>query len=157
LAVAKILAEVVKKHSPDIVIMGKQAIDDDSNATAQMLAGLLEWPQATFAAKLSIADDKKTATVVREIDGGQQTISLPLPCIVSADLRLNEPRYATLPNIMKAKKKSIETLKLDDFKLDIAPKMKIIQVTEPETRSAGVIVKTVDDLAKMIKEKVLQK
>jgi electron transfer flavoprotein beta subunit len=138
LAVAKILKAVVEKESIDLVILGKQAIDDDMNATGQMLAALLGWPQATFASKIDIADG--TATVTREVDGGLETIALKLPAIVTADLRLNEPRYASLPNIMKARKKTIDTLKPADLGVDPAPRLTTIKVSEPPTRKAGVKV-----------------
>jgi electron transfer flavoprotein beta subunit len=138
LAVAKILKAVVEKESIDLVILGKQAIDDDMNATGQMLAALLGWPQATFASKIEIADG--TATVTREVDGGLETIALKLPAIVTADLRLNEPRYASLPNIMKARKKTIDILKPADLGVDPAPRLTTIKVSEPPTRKAGIKV-----------------
>jgi electron transfer flavoprotein beta subunit len=138
LAVAKILKAVVEKESIDLVILGKQAIDDDMNATGQMLAALLGWPQATFASKIEIADG--TITVTREVDGGLETIALKLPAIVTADLRLNEPRYASLPNIMKARKKTIDTLKPADLGVDPAPRLTTLKVSEPPTRKAGVKV-----------------
>jgi electron transfer flavoprotein beta subunit len=138
LAVAKILKAVVEEQKIDLVILGKQAIDDDMNATGQMLAALLGWPQATFASKIEIADG--TATVTREVDGGLETIALKLPAIVTADLRLNEPRYASLPNIMKARKKTIDTLKPADLGVDPAPRLTTLKVSEPPTRKAGVKV-----------------
>jgi electron transfer flavoprotein beta subunit len=138
LAVAKILKAVVEEQKIDLVILGKQAIDDDMNATGQMLAALLGWPQATFASKIEIADG--TATVTREVDGGLETIALKLPAIVTADLRLNEPRYASLPNIMKARKKTIDTLKPADLGIDPAPRLTTLKVSEPPTRKAGVKV-----------------
>jgi electron transfer flavoprotein beta subunit len=138
LAVAKILKAVVEKESIDLVILGKQAIDDDMNATGQMLAALLGWPQATFASKIEIADG--TITVTREVDGGLETIALKLPAIVTADLRLNEPRYASLPNIMKARKKTIDTIKPADLGIDPAPRLTTLKVSEPPTRKAGVKV-----------------
>ena len=138
LAVAKILKAVVEKESIDLVILGKQAIDDDMNATGQMLAALLGWPQATFASKIEIADG--TITVTREVDGGLETIALKLPAIVTADLRLNEPRYASLPNIMKARKKTIDTIKPADLGVDPAPRLTTLKVSEPPTRKAGVKV-----------------
>ena len=138
LAVAKILKALVEKESIDLVIMGKQAIDDDMNATGQMLAALLGWPQATFASKIEIADG--TITVTREVDGGLETIALKLPAIVTADLRLNEPRYASLPNIMKARKKPIDIIKPADLGVDPAPRLVTIKVSEPPTRKAGVKV-----------------
>jgi electron transfer flavoprotein beta subunit len=138
LAVAKILKAIVEKEAIDLVILGKQAIDDDMNATGQMLAALLGWPQGTFASKIEIADG--TATVTREVDGGLETIALKLPAIITADLRLNEPRYASLPNIMKARKKTIDILKPADLGVDPAPRLTTIKVSEPPTRKAGVKV-----------------
>ena len=144
LAVAKLLAALVKKEGPGMVVMGKQAIDDDMNATGQMLAALLGWPQGTFASKLEI--DGNAATVTREIDGGLETLSIDLPCVVTADLRLNEPRYASLPNIMKARKKPIETIKPEDLGIDPAPRLKLVRVAEPPRRQAGKKVGSVADL-----------
>ncbi len=144
LAVAKMLKAVVDKESPDLVILGKQAIDDDSNQTGQMLAALLGWPQATFLSKLELGDGK--ATAVREIDGGLETLSVTLPCVATADLRLNTPRYASLPNIMKAKKKPIETITPDDLGVDPAPRLTILKVEEPAARQAGVMVGSVTEL-----------
>jgi electron transfer flavoprotein beta subunit len=138
LAVAKLLKAVVSKEAPQLVILGKQAIDDDSNQTGQMLAALLGWSQATFASKVVLEKDK--ATVTREVDGGLETISIKLPAIVTTDLRLNEPRYVTLPNIMKAKKKPLETLKPDALGVDVAPRLQTLKVTEPPKRKAGVKV-----------------
>jgi electron transfer flavoprotein beta subunit len=136
LAVAKILKAVCLKENPKLVIMGKQAIDDDSNQTGQMLAALLGWPQATFASKIKLADEK--AEVTREVDGGLDTISIKLPAVVTTDLRLNEPRYVTLPNIMKAKKKTLETLKPEALGVDVTPRLKTLKVVEPPKRKAGV-------------------
>ena len=138
LAVAKLLKAVVSREAPQLVILGKQAIDDDSNQTGQMLAALLGWSQATFASKLTIADGK--AQVTREVDGGLETISIKLPAVVTTDLRLNEPRYVTLPNIMKAKKKTLEVLKPDALGVDVAPRLQVLKVTEPPKRKAGVKV-----------------
>ena len=138
LAVAKLLKAVCVKEAPQLVILGKQAIDDDSNQTGQMLAALLGWSQATFASKLVL--DKGKATVTREVDGGLETISIKLPAIVTTDLRLNEPRYVTLPNIMKAKKKTLETLKPDALGVDVSPRLQTIKVAEPPKRKAGVKV-----------------
>ncbi len=138
LAVAKLLKAVCQKESPQLVILGKQAIDDDSNQTGQMLAALLGWSQATFASKVVIADGK--AQVTREVDGGLETISIKLPAIVTTDLRLNEPRYVTLPNIMKAKKKTMETLKPEALGVDVAPRLQTLKVSEPPKRKAGVKV-----------------
>jgi len=135
LAVAKILKAVSLKENPGLVLLGKQAIDDDSNQTGQMLAALLAWPQATFASKVRIADGK--AEVTREVDGGLETISIKLPAVVTADLRLNEPRYVTLPNIMKAKKKTLEVLKPDALGVDVSPRLTVLKVVEPAKRKAG--------------------
>jgi electron transfer flavoprotein beta subunit len=149
LAVAKLLAAVAKKESPELVILGKQAIDDDSNQTGQMLAALLNWPQATFASKVAIADGK--AQVTREVDGGLETIKINLPAIVTTDLRLNEPRYVTLPNIMKAKKKQLDNVKPADLGVDVAPRLKTLKVTEPPKRSAGIKVPDVATLVAKLK------
>jgi electron transfer flavoprotein beta subunit len=138
LAVAKLLKAVCEKEKPRIVLMGKQAIDDDSNQTGQMLAGLLGWAQATFASKVKLAGEK--AEVTREVDGGLDTISIKLPAVITADLRLNEPRYVTLPNIMKAKKKTLETLRPEALGVDVAPRLKTLKVVEPAKRKAGVKV-----------------
>jgi electron transfer flavoprotein beta subunit len=144
LAVAKMLKAIAAREQPGLIILGKQAIDDDMNATGQMLAALLGWPQGTFASKLVI--EGETATVTREVDGGLETVALRLPAIVTADLRLNEPRYASLPNIMKARKKPIETLKPADLGVDPAPRLTTLKVVEPPKRSAGVKVKSVAEL-----------
>jgi electron transfer flavoprotein beta subunit len=138
LAVAKLLKAVCQKEAPQLVILGKQAIDDDSNQTGQMLAALMGWSQATFASKVKIADGK--AQVTREVDGGLETISIKLPSIVTTDLRLNEPRYVTLPNIMKAKKKTLENIKPDALGVDVAPRLKTLKVVEPPKRKAGIKV-----------------
>ncbi|HTK80313.1 MAG TPA: electron transfer flavoprotein subunit beta/FixA family protein [Rhizomicrobium sp.] len=150
LAVAKILKAVCDAEQPGLVILGKQAIDDDSNQTGQMLAALLGWPQATFAHKLEMGDGK--ADVEREIDGGLQTLEVKLPAIVTTDLRLNEPRYASLPNIMKAKKKPIDEKSPADYGVDIVPRLKVLKVTEPPKRVAGVKVKTAAELVDKLKE-----
>ena len=144
LAVAKILKALVAKEAPQLIIMGKQAIDDDMNATGQMLAALLGWPQGTFASKVEIADG--TAKVTREVDGGLETVGLTLPAVVTADLRLNEPRYASLPNIMKARKKPIETMKPADLGVDATPRLTVLKVVEPPKRVAGVKVGSVAEL-----------
>ncbi|SDJ02392.1 electron transfer flavoprotein beta subunit [Paraburkholderia steynii] len=149
LAVAKILKALVDKEQPQLVILGKQAIDDDSNQTGQMLAALAGLPQATFASKVVVADGK--ATVSREVDGGAETLSLKLPAVVTTDLRLNEPRYVTLPNIMKAKKKPLETLKPADLGVDVAPRLKTVKVAEPPKRSAGVMVPDVKTLVEKLR------
>lgn len=138
LAVAKLLKALVEKEQAQLVILGKQAIDDDCNQTGQMLAALLGWPQATFASKLVLEEGK--AIVTREVDGGLETIALALPAIVTTDLRLNEPRYVTLPNIMKAKKKTLEVFKPADLKIDVTPRLKTLKVLEPVKRSAGIMV-----------------
>ncbi len=144
LAVAKLLKALVEKEQPDLVILGKQAIDDDSNQTGQMLAALMGWPQGTFASKLKLADGK--AEVTREIDGGLETLSLSIPAVVTTDLRLNTPRYASLPNIMKAKKKPIETIPAADLGVDVSPRLKTLKVSPPPTRSAGIKVGSVAEL-----------
>jgi electron transfer flavoprotein beta subunit len=149
LAVAKILKAIVAKESPDLVVMGKQAIDDDMNATGQMLAALLGWAQGTFASKVEIADGG--AKVTREVDGGLETVALKLPAIVTADLRLNEPRYASLPNIMKARKKPIETIKPADLGVDMAPRLTVLKVEEPPKRQAGVKVGSVQELVEKLR------
>jgi len=149
LAVAKILKALVDKEQPQLVILGKQAIDDDCNQTGQMLAALADLPQATFASKVEVADGK--ATVTREVDGGLETLSLTLPAIVTTDLRLNEPRYVTLPNIMKAKKKPLETVKPDALGVDVAPRIKTLKVIEPPRRGAGVKVADVATLVAKLK------
>ena len=144
LAVAKLLKAVAQKEQPQLIILGKQAIDDDANQTGQMLAALLDWPQATFASKVEIANG--IATVQREIDGGLEVIEMKLPAIVTTDLRLNEPRYATLPNIMKAKKKPLETIKPDALGVDVAPRLKTLKVVEPPKRKGGGKVADVREL-----------
>ena len=149
LAVAKLLKAVVEEESPELVLLGKQAIDDDANQTGQMLAALLDWPQGTFASKVEIADGK--ATVTREIDGGLQTIALQMPAIITTDLRLNEPRYASLPNIMKAKRKPIDTKSPADYGVDIANRLQVLKVAEPAKREAGVKVDSVAALVDKLK------
>ncbi|MCF3946248.1 electron transfer flavoprotein subunit beta/FixA family protein [Acidiphilium sp. AL] len=149
LAVAKLLKALVEKEQPRLVIMGKQAIDDDMNATGQMLAALLGWPQGTFASKVVIEGD--TATVTREIDGGLETVALTLPAVVTTDLRLNEPRYASLPNIMKARKKPIETIRPADLGVDPAPRLTLVSVAEPPKRKAGIKVKSVQELVEKLR------
>ena len=149
LAVAKLLKAVVDKEQPTLVVLGKQAIDDDSNQTGQMLAALLGWPQATFASKVEVAGEK--VQVTREIDGGLETLSLPLPAVITTDLRLNEPRYATLPNIMKAKKKPLDTVKPADLGVDVTPRLTTLKVVEPAARSAGVKVADVAQLIEKLK------
>ena len=149
LAVAKLLKALVDKEQPQLVILGKQAIDDDSNQTGQMLAALAEMPQATFASKVEVADGK--ATVTREVDGGLETIAIALPAIVTTDLRLNEPRYVTLPNIMKAKSKPLAQKTPADYGVDVAPRLKTLKVVEPSKRTAGVKVADVDELIGKLK------
>ena len=144
LAVAKLLKALVAREEPRLVIMGKQAIDDDSNQTGQMLAALLGWPQGTFASNLSVAEDQ--VEVTREIDGGLETLSLTLPAVITTDLRLNEPRYASLPNIMKAKKKPLDTMTPEDLGVDVTPRLSVLKVIEPPVREAGIRVNTVAEL-----------
>ena len=149
LAVAKIMKALADKEQPQLIILGKQAIDDDSNQTGQMLASLLGWPQATFASKVVLEDGK--VTVTREVDGGLETVALSLPDIITTDLRLNEPRYVTLPNIMKAKKKPLETVKPEDLGVDVTPRLKTLKVVEPAKRSAGVKVPDVATLVQKLR------
>ena len=149
IAVAKLLKAIGDREQPQLVICGKQAIDDDANQTGQMLAALAGWPQATFASKVVIADGK--ATVTREIDGGLETLGISLPAVVTTDLRLNEPRYATLPNIMKAKKKPLDTVKPAELGVDVAPRLTVLKVSEPPKRSAGVKVADVAELVNKLK------
>ena len=149
LAVAKLLKALVDKEDPQLVIMGKQAIDDDSNQTGQMLAALADWPQATFASKVDVQG--AVANVTREVDGGLETLGVTLPAVITTDLRLNEPRYVTLPNIMKAKKKTIDTFKPEDLGVDVAPRLKTLSVQEPAKRSAGVKVADVAALVDKLK------
>jgi electron transfer flavoprotein beta subunit len=149
LGVAKALRKLAEKEAPGLIILGKQAIDDDSNQTGQMLAALLNWPQATFASKVKIAGQE--AEVTREIDGGLETIAVKLPAIITTDLRLNEPRYVTLPNIMKAKKKPLEVIKPDALGVDVTPRLKTLKVEEPPKRSAGVKVADVAELVAKLK------
>jgi len=150
LAVAKIMAAIVKEEAPGLVLAGKQAIDNDMNATGQMLSALLGWSQATFASVLDVDGDH--ATVTREVDGGLQTIKVKMPTIVTVDLRLNEPRYASLPNIMKAKKKQMDEKTPADYGVDVTPRLSIVSTVEPSTRKAGIIVKSVDELIEKLKE-----
>ena len=150
LAVAKILKAIAEAEKPGLIIMGKQAIDDDCNQTGQMLAALLGWPQGTFASKVALDGD--AITVTREVDGGLQTVKLKMPAIVTTDLRLNEPRYASLPNIMKAKKKPIDEKTAADYGVDIKPRLEVIKTAEPPVRKAGVKVKSVAELVEKLKE-----
>ncbi|MFZ5718467.1 MAG: electron transfer flavoprotein subunit beta/FixA family protein [Pseudomonadota bacterium] len=149
LAVAKVLKAVIGEENPELVLMGKQAIDGDNNAVGQMLSALLDWPQATFASEVAVSGGK--ATVTREVDGGLQTIDVTLPAVVTADLRLNEPRYASLPNIMKAKKKPLDVKELGSLGVDTAPRLKVVKVTEPAKRQAGIKVETAADLVSNLK------
>ena len=149
LAVAKLIKAIMDKEQPQLVILGKQAIDDDCNQTGQMLAALADLPQATFASKVEVADGK--AQVTREVDGGLETLTLQMPAIVTTDLRLNEPRYVTLPNIMKAKKKQLDTFKPEDLGVDVTPRIKTLKVTEPPKRSAGIKVPDVATLVAKLK------
>ncbi|MEL6746795.1 MAG: electron transfer flavoprotein subunit beta/FixA family protein, partial [Pseudomonadota bacterium] len=149
LAVAKLLQKVVADEAPQLVILGKQAIDDDCNQTGQMLAALLDWPQTTFASNVEI--DGEAMTVTREVDGGLQTLATTLPAIVTTDLRLNEPRYASLPNIMKAKKKPIEAKTPEDYGVDVTPRLTIVKTSEPPARKAGIKVGSVDELIEKLK------
>ena len=149
LAVAKALAAVVAEEKPDVVVMGKQAIDGDNNATGQMLSAILGWPQATFASKIELEAGK--AKVTREVDGGLQTLELNLPAVITVDLRLNEPRYASLPNIMKAKKKPLDVKELASLGVDVAPRLKVLKVTEPPKRAGGVKVENAADLVMKLK------
>jgi electron transfer flavoprotein beta subunit len=149
LAVAKVLKALVEKEDPGLVILGKQAIDDDSNQTGQMLSALLGWPQATFASNVEIAGDK--LKVIREVDGGLEHISSKLPAVITVDLRLNEPRYASLPNIMKAKKKPLDQISLDDLGVDASQRLKVVKVEEPPARKAGITVGSVAELVEKLK------
>ncbi|GAB4822525.1 hypothetical protein N2152v2_009571 [Parachlorella kessleri] len=151
LAVAKLLAAAAKQEQPGLVLLGKQAIDDDSNQTGQMLAGLLGWPQATFASKVELEGGAAAATVTREVDGGLEKVRVKLPAVVTSDLRLNEPRYATLPNIMKAKKKPIQTVSPQDWGVDVSPRLQTLQVEEPAKRKGGVILGSVAELVDKLK------
>ena len=149
LNIAKIISSIAKKENIDLMILGKQAIDDDMNATGQMIAALLDWPQATFASKVEISEKK--AKVSREVDGGIENIEISLPAVVSTDLRLNEPRYASLPNIMKAKKKPISEIKFEDLNIEIKKHLSILKVEEPAKRQSGIMLKTVDELVDKLK------
>jgi len=149
LAVSKILQKIVEKEKPDLVFMGKQAIDDDCNQTGQMLAALLKWPQATFASKIEVKE--KSLEVIREVDEGLETIETNIPAVVTCDLRLNEPRYASLPNIMKAKKKPLEQINASDLGVDIKPRIEQIKVEEPPKRKSGIKVKSVEELVQKLK------
>jgi electron transfer flavoprotein beta subunit len=149
LAVAKVLQKIVEKEKPDLVIMGKQAIDDDCNQSGQMLSALLGWPQAAYISKITVAGDH--ADITREVDGGLENLTIKLPAVVTTDLRLNEPRYVTLPNIMKAKKKPLENIKADTLGIDIAPRLTTLKMQEPPARGAGVKLASVDELIDKLK------
>jgi electron transfer flavoprotein beta subunit len=152
LATARVLQKVVEAERPDLLIMGKQAIDDDSNCVGQMLAELLGWPQATFASKVELAGDQKSARVTREVDGGLETIAVPLPAVVTADLRLNEPRYASLPGIMKARKKELKEIPLAELGADVTPRLKLVKLETPPKRTGGRKVGSVQELIKVLHE-----
>ena len=149
LNIAKIIASIAKKEKIDLIILGKQAIDDDMNATGQMIAALLNWPQATFASKVEIAEKK--AKISREVDGGIENLEITLPAVISTDLRLNEPRYASLPNIMKAKKKPINEIKIEELNVEIKQRLDVLKVEEPSKRQSGIMVKTVEELVEKLK------
>lgn len=151
LSVAKILKALVQVENPSLLLLGKQAIDDDCNQTGQMVAGLLKWPQGTFASKVVLDKEKKMATVDREVDGGLETLCLDLPAVITTDLRLNQPRYATLPNIMKAKSKPIKKVTPEELKVEVKSDVEIVEVTEPPQRKAGVMVCSVDELIDKLK------
>jgi electron transfer flavoprotein beta subunit len=151
LAVSKLLAKIVEKENPSVVLVGKQAIDDDSNQTGSMLAGHLNWPQAGSASKVEFSEDKSSVVVEREVDAGIQAVSLPLPAVITADLRLNEPRYATLPNLMKAKKKKMEVIAADSLGVDLTPRLQVLKVEDPAARAAGIKVDSVDQLIDKLK------
>jgi len=150
LAVANILAKIVERENPELVLMGKQAIDDDANQAGQMLAALLDWPQATFASKIELSADQKSAKVIREVDGGLETIGFSLPAVITADLRLNEPRYASLPGIMKARKKEIKEIPVGELGADIAPRLKVLKMESPPKKEGGKKVETVHDLLNLL-------
>lgn len=151
LAVARVMAKVVEKEAPDFVIMGKQAVDDDNNQVGQTLAALLSWPQATFASKIEFSEDGKRADVAREVDGGLETIGVPLPAVITTDLRLNEPRYASLPGIMKAKKKEMKVIAADSLGVDMAPKVRLVSLAAPKERAGGRKVASVAELVDKLK------
>jgi len=150
LAVARVVHKLADTEKPDLIIMGKQAIDDDSNCVGQMVAELLQWPQATFASKLELAADQKSAKVTREVDGGLETLAIPLPAVVTADLRLNEPRYASLPGIMKARKKEMKEIPVADLGIDVTPRLKILKLETPPKRTGGRKVRSVQELVQVL-------
>lgn len=151
LPIAQVLAEIVRREEPTIVLLGKQAIDSDDNQVGQMLAGVLNWPQATFASQVTLDESRKSVQVVREVDGGLETLQLPLPAVITTDLRLNEPRYARLPDIMKARKKSIEVLPLDELHINMSSQLEILEIEEPEQRSGATMLSSVDALIDQLK------
>ncbi|GAB4369529.1 MAG: electron transfer flavoprotein subunit beta/FixA family protein [Deltaproteobacteria bacterium] len=151
LAVAKVMAKVVEQESPDLVILGKQAVDDDNNQVGQILAALLSWPQATFASKIEFSDDRKRANVTREVDGGLETIGVALPAVVTTDLRLNEPRYASLPGIMKAKKKEMKVIDAGSLGVEMAPRVRVVSLAPPKERTGGAKVADVAELVAKLK------
>jgi electron transfer flavoprotein beta subunit len=150
LSVARILNKLIEGEQPDLVLMGKQAIDDDSNAAGQMLAELLGWPQATFASKVELGADQKSATVTREVDGGLEDLQIPLPAVITADLRLNEPRYASLPGIMKARKKELKEVLAGELGVDLTPRLKVVKLAAPPKREAGKRVESVQELVHLL-------
>jgi electron transfer flavoprotein beta subunit len=150
LVAARAFHKIVETEKPDLVVMGKQAIDDDANQAGQMLAEMLAWPQATFASKVDLAGDQKSATVIREVDGGLETVTVPLPAVITADLRLNEPRYASLPGIMKARKKELKEVALADLGVDTTPKLKVLKLEPPPKRQAGRKVASVEELLNVL-------
>jgi electron transfer flavoprotein beta subunit len=150
LAVARVIQKLVETEKPDLLLLGKQAIDDDSNCVGQMLAELLGWPQATFASKVELGGDGKSAKVTREVDGGLETVAIPLPAVVTADLRLNEPRYASLPGIMKARKKELKEIPVADLGVDVAPRVKVLKLETPPKRTGGRKVGSVQELVKVL-------
>jgi electron transfer flavoprotein beta subunit len=150
LAVARVIQKLSETEKPDLVLMGKQAIDDDSNCAGQMLAELLGWPQATFASKVELAGDQKSAKVTREVDGGLETVAVPMPAVVTSDLRLNEPRYASLPGIMKARKKEMKEIPVAELGIDVTPRVKLVKLETPPKRSAGRKVRSVQELVQVL-------
>jgi len=152
LAAAKLLSEVAKKEEADLVILGKQSIDSDAGQVGQMMGAMLEWPQATYASEVKVSEDKKSLTVTREVDAGLSTIEIGVPAVITCDLRLNEPRYATLPNIMKARKKPIDAITVEELGVDVTPKLTVVSVEDPPARAAGVMVESVEELVEKLKE-----
>jgi electron transfer flavoprotein beta subunit len=150
LAIARVVKKLVENEKPDLVVLGKQAIDDDSNCVGQMVAELLGWPQATFASKIELGGDNKSAKVTREVDGGLETVGIPLPAVVTADLRLNEPRYASLPGIMKARKKELKEIPVADLGVDVTPKLKVVKLETPPKRTGGRKVGSVQELVQVL-------